>query len=159
MSLNEPKKKKRSLSMYSWKEVSFEAIYGSEMTPFDAPSGAPLWRCMKRHDSESDVLCFCSVITRFEKNGSMLPGKFMIQDGLKAIYRRGSSRELSGDSLEKIWLMSTFYTGGEVIVRARNGEMFTLDTSTLFDFATSILLGKGDLGYTLGLDILPCVVF
>jgi len=30
-------------------------------------------------------------------------------------------------------------TGGEVIVQARNEEMCTLDTSTLFDFATSIL--------------------
>ena len=29
-------------------------------------------------------------------------------------------------------------TGGEVIVQARDGEMFTLDTSTLLDFATSI---------------------
>lgn len=72
--------------------------YGSEN---DAASVANEQHCMNCNKSENEVFSFCPVSARFEKNGPMLPGKFMRQDAKASISRRSFSRELSGDSFGK----------------------------------------------------------
>jgi hypothetical protein len=66
--------------------------------------------CVRKHP-----VFFCPAVDQFEKNGPMLPGKFMRQDGFTAISCRGPSRELPGDSLEFIYVGKTKFYGSNDI--------------------------------------------